>query len=224
MNSGIAARQAAAKIFVRAPKAMGEILDSSQTPPRVKIEASRELRATAIGTGDDNRPAASEMFIIKIDLTAGGGGVEHMKKKYSTPTILIPMHSRNWRHSQNSRSYLTRDSMNDGGKSVFARFVAESEKEQPPVTIPRGPLLRPIVPPSDSNSPPIERLLDFIVNRWRKPVIRVREICQFGPGPIRDRKSALALAETLVAHGWLSPNTTRRHDTREWRIVRGGQQ
>jgi hypothetical protein len=109
-------------------------------------------------------------------------------------------------------------------ESVFAKYVEESEKEQPPITIPRGPLLRPIVPSTDSKSPPIERLLDFLVNRWRKPAIRIREICQFGPGSIRDRKSAMALAEILVAHGWLAPNKTRRHDTREWQIIRGGQQ
>src|SRR4051794_37384142 len=115
--------------------------------------------------------------------------------------------------------------MSDGGKkSVFARYVAEPEKEQPPVTIPRGPLLQPIVPPSDSKSPPIERLLDFLVNRWRRPEIRIREICQFGPNPIRNRKNALALAETLAANGWLAPlPPTRQHNEKLWRIVRGGQ-
>ena len=112
----------------------------------------------------------------------------------------------------------------DGERSFFARYIDEPEKQRQVETIPRGPLLRPIVPPADSNSPPIERLLDFIVNRWPRPVIRVREICQFGPGSIRDRKSALALAEVLAANGWLAPIKTRRHDTRAWQIVRGGQQ
>jgi hypothetical protein len=80
VNSGAAARESAAQIFVRSPKAMGEILDSSHTSPRVKIEASRELRATAIGTGDDNRPAETERFVIRIDLTAGGGEVLDFNK------------------------------------------------------------------------------------------------------------------------------------------------
>src|SRR5882762_9285626 len=94
---------------------------------------------------------------------------------------------------------------NDDNKpSFFARYI-DGPKEQPPVTVPRGPLLQPIVPPADSNSPPIERLLDFIVNRWPKPAIRVREICQFGPGSIRDRKSAIALTEILAQNGWLAP-------------------
>jgi len=109
-------------------------------------------------------------------------------------------------------------------ESVFTRFIAEPGKEQLPVTIPRGPLLRPEVPTTDNNSTPAERLLDFVVNRWPRPTIRVREICQFGPGSIRDRKSAMALAEVLAANGWLAPIKTRRHDTHEWQIVRGGQQ
>jgi hypothetical protein len=108
-------------------------------------------------------------------------------------------------------------------RSVFSKYIAEgaSEKEQPPVTIPRGPLLRPIVPSTDYNSPPVERLLDFIVNRWPKPAIRVREICQFGPNPIRDRKSALALAEILAQNGWLKPlPPTHQYNEKIWRIVR----
>ena len=99
------------------------------------------------------------------------------------------------------------------------------EKERQVETIPRGPLLQPIVPPATPQSSPTEKLLDFIVNRWPRPVIRVREICQFGPGSIRSRTSAIATAETLVAHGWLAPTKkTRRHDTRAWQIIRGGQQ
>jgi hypothetical protein len=111
--------------------------------------------------------------------------------------------------------------------SLFERLQEKQpqlEKEQPPVTIPRGPLLQPIVPPANNNSPPIERLLDFLVNRWRRPEIRIREICQFGPGSIRDRKSALALAEVLAANGWLAPlPPTRRYDERRWQIIRGGE-
>jgi len=77
VRSGAAARESAAKIFVRAPKVMGTILDNEQASPRHRIEASRELRATAIGTGDDNCRAETEKFIIRIDLSASGGEVEH---------------------------------------------------------------------------------------------------------------------------------------------------
>ena len=102
--------------------------------------------------------------------------------------------------------------------------LQQPEKARQVKTIPRGPLLQPIVPPTDNNSPPIERLLDFLVNRWRRPEIRIREICQFGPGSIRDRKSAIALTEILAQNGWLAPlPPTRQHNEKLWRIVRGGQ-
>ena len=75
VRTGLAARESAAQIFVRAPKVMGKILDDEGASPRHRIEASRELRATAIGSGDAERPTDSERFIIRIDLTAGGGEV-----------------------------------------------------------------------------------------------------------------------------------------------------
>jgi hypothetical protein len=107
-------------------------------------------------------------------------------------------------------------------RSVFARYVdSPPEKDQPPVTIPREPLLGPVVPPADYGSPPIEKPLDFVVNRWRKPAIRLREVCKFGPGSIRtDRKNAIALAEALAANGWLVPTKGRQHNERMWLLVR----
>jgi hypothetical protein len=81
-------------------------------------------------------------------------------------------------------------------------------------------LLQPIVPPTDYKSPPVERLLDWLVNRWGKPTVSARDICRFGPKPLRDRKSAEVMAEILVEHGWLTPLKTHRYDRREWQIVR----
>jgi hypothetical protein len=111
--------------------------------------------------------------------------------------------------------------MSDG--SVFSRLIAEPEKRQqaPTETIPRGPLLQPIVPPADKDSPPTEKLLDFLINRWSKPAIRVRDILRFGPGSLRNRKSAITLAEALEVHGWLRPLATRQHNMKMWQIVRG---
>src|SRR5262245_36109015 len=94
-------------------------------------------------------------------------------------------------------------------------------KQEPPVTIPRGPLLQPIVPPSDHKSPPLEKTLDWLVNRWPKPTIRAREIHQFGPPAARNHKSAIAMAESLAESGWLRRIPTRRHNMREWEIIRG---
>jgi hypothetical protein len=112
---------------------------------------------------------------------------------------------------------------NDGnGASVFAKYIdSPTEKERPSEPeIPRGPLLRPIVPPTDHKSLPIEKCLDWLVNRWPKPAVRVRDILRFGPNPIRNRASAIATAEILAQRGWLSELPTRRHDAKMWAIIR----
>lgn len=100
----------------------------------------------------------------------------------------------------------------DDKPSFFSRYI-DAPKERPaePETIPRGPLLKPIVPPTDHRSPPIEKTLDWLVNRWPKPTVRVRDILRFGPNPIRNRTSAIATAEILAQRGWLSPS--QRADT-----------
>jgi hypothetical protein len=115
------------------------------------------------------------------------------------------------------------DAKHDGGEtSFFARYIdSPPKKERPPVTIPRGPLLQPIVPPTDGKSPPIEKLLDWLVNRWPGGTVSTRNIMQFGPGCLRDRKSAITTAGILVEHGWLHPLPTRQHRGRAWQIVRG---
>src|SRR5262245_25403457 len=108
-------------------------------------------------------------------------------------------------------------------KDIFERLAQQPGKERPVEleTIPRGPLLQPIVPPSDHRSPPIEKTLDWLVNRWPKSSVRARDFMRFGPNPIRDRKSAIATAEILATSGWLSELPTRRHDARMWAIIRG---
>jgi hypothetical protein len=113
--------------------------------------------------------------------------------------------------------------MNDGNEpSVFARYInAPKERPTEPATIPRGPLLRPIVPPTDYKSPPIEKCLDWLVNRWPKPTVRGREFLQFGPNTIRNRKAAAAMAKILVAQGWLKPLPTHQYNMKLWQVVRG---
>jgi hypothetical protein len=106
--------------------------------------------------------------------------------------------------------------------SIFSKYISEpeKEKERSEPAIPRGPLLQPVVPSTDYNSPPAAQLLDFIINRWPKPSVRVRDICRFGPGSTRDRKSAIALAEALAANGWLVPTKGRQHNEKIWTIIR----
>jgi hypothetical protein len=85
---------------------------------------------------------------------------------------------------------------------------------------------KPIEAPVDTGPKPAElpwpetaqRLLDWLQNRWGEPTISTRNICQFGPHLIRDRKSALANARILVEHGWLSPIRTHRSDRQVWRV------
>jgi hypothetical protein len=66
-----------------------------------------------------------------------------------------------------------------------------------------------------------QKLLDWVL-RWDKPTVRIRDIRIYGPGPLRNRKSAIDTAEVLVSHGWLVPTSSRkrRHDGRTWQIVR----
>lgn len=80
-------------------------------------------------------------------------------------------------------------------------------------------------PPSTEEPapPPIPlaagRLLAWIQNNWKKPVIRVRDICRFGPNSIRDRESASKMVEILVGGGWLVPAKPHRCDSKQWRIA-----
>ena len=73
--NGVAAREAAAKHFVKAPGIFDQIMTDAGTNPRHKIEAIKELRQTAIRENTERLPE-SERFIIKIDLSAGGGPIE----------------------------------------------------------------------------------------------------------------------------------------------------
>ena len=71
------------------------------------------------------------------------------------------------------------------------------------------------------NPSPIERLLDWLVNHWAKPTVTAREIYTFGPRSLRDKRTALSLAQTLVERGWLTPvDGHDRRDMHEWSIAR----
>ena len=95
------------------------------------------------------------------------------------------------------------------------------EKERQVETIPKGPLLQPIVPPTNYKSSPIERLLDWLVNRWPRPTICARDIYVYGPRCTRNLKSALNSTKILTENGWLTPVKSHRYDRHEWQIIRG---
>jgi hypothetical protein len=95
MLNGTATREAACRHFVKAPGILDQIMTDAYSNPRHKIEAIRELRQTAIG---DNIPTEGNRFIIKIDLTAGGGDVTTYNKSKKIdasdgdgPNNLIPL-------------------------------------------------------------------------------------------------------------------------------------
>jgi hypothetical protein len=77
VRNGAAAREAAQKHFVKAPTILDQIMTDTQSNARHKIEAIKELRATAAVGSNPDRPAESERFIITINL---GEHVEHYDK------------------------------------------------------------------------------------------------------------------------------------------------
>ena len=114
--------------------------------------------------------------------------------------------------------------MSDGKPSVFSKYVEHGpKKERPEPEIPRGPLLQPIVPPTDYKSPPIERLLDLT----HEPLGQTnrnsaRNIRQYGPRSLRDRKSAWGLGRNPGRERLARPPSNRTDTTEhEWQIIRG---
>ena len=94
------------------------------------------------------------------------------------------------------------------------------EKEQPdePEIVRRGP--QPIIPLAHRRSSPSEKLLDWIINHWAKPIVTARDIRAYGPNCTRDPTDVMSLTKTLVQYGWLIPVRAWRRDMKKWRIVR----
>jgi len=69
MLNGDAAREAAAKQFTKAPEVLGKILENERNSPKHRIDAARELRATA-SPGADRPGDTADRVIISINLGA----------------------------------------------------------------------------------------------------------------------------------------------------------
>jgi len=67
MLNGDSAREAAAKQFTKAPAVLGGILEDQGASPRHRIEAAKELRATA-RAGDERPGDTPDRVIISINL------------------------------------------------------------------------------------------------------------------------------------------------------------
>ena len=64
-------------------------------------------------------------------------------------------------------------------------------------------------------------LLDWLMNRWTKNSVTLRDVLVFGPGCVRDREVALSLMQTLVARRWVAEVKAHRYDMKRWGIARG---
>ena len=80
--NGAAAREAAAKHFVKGPGILDQIMTAAGANPKHQNRSDKELRATAaIGSSAEGRPE-SEKFIIQIDL--GGGRYPRLRQADKT--------------------------------------------------------------------------------------------------------------------------------------------
>jgi hypothetical protein len=66
----------------------------------------------------------------------------------------------------------------------------------------------------------LELLLDWLLNRWPKDLVTLRDIQAFGPGPVRNKDVALTLMQILSARGWVFPAEPHRYDMKRWEIPR----
>jgi hypothetical protein len=66
IRSGVAAQEAAAQEFFKAPGVLGGIMRDESNNPRHRIDAANSLRQAAIGA-DDKEKAATEKFSITLN-------------------------------------------------------------------------------------------------------------------------------------------------------------
>jgi hypothetical protein len=100
------------------------------------------------------------------------------------------------------------------------------DRGQPPAEAPPPEIIRmgpaaAIIPPAGPEAHPTEKLLDWLINRWTKPTVSLRELQRHGPNGSRDWESAMDQCNILTERGWLMRIETRRRDNRVWRILRG---
>jgi hypothetical protein len=74
VRNGTAARESAARHFVKMPTILAGIAENQASSPRHVIEAAKEIRAVAAGNSAD-RPSQTEKFVIQINL-----GADHIER------------------------------------------------------------------------------------------------------------------------------------------------
>ena len=68
VRNGTAARESAARHFVKMPDVLARIAENQASNPRHIIEAAKEIRQVAAGNSDDGPSQGNERFVITINL------------------------------------------------------------------------------------------------------------------------------------------------------------
>jgi hypothetical protein len=79
-------------------------------------------------------------------------------------------------------------------------------------------------PPKEKIEQPIDHLeilLEWLMSRWTKNTITLRDISAYGPYPIRKKEIITNLTQILAARGWLIPTKPRQYNAKRWEIARG---
>jgi hypothetical protein len=79
IRSGAAKREKAQQLVVKAPDILSNIMSDPAQSARHRVDAIKTLDAFAANGPGDAR-ASETVFLIKFDLTAGGGDVETIEK------------------------------------------------------------------------------------------------------------------------------------------------
>ena len=87
VRTGLAAKELAAKYFVAGPEIRNTIASAAESNPRHKIDALKELRATASGS-DGEGPSKGELFSIVINLGSDIG--DRIEKTFDMPKSTPP--------------------------------------------------------------------------------------------------------------------------------------
>ena len=73
-----------------------------------------------------------------------------------------------------------------------------------------------------------EALRNWLLTKWKEPLVSVRAVVTFGPNSIRDTATAKAAIKILGEHGWLvgagSATVDGKHVKEAWKIVKEGGQ
>ena len=176
-------------------------MTDAQSNPRHKIEAIKELRATAAIGGSADRPAETEHVrhsnrphrrrwrrrtekTINIDATNGDG-----------PDNVIPLEGK-----PDVDAMVTTD-------RVSLRGISMTRKKN-------GSKFEKIRIGKDT-----EKLRDWLVNHWAKPTISARDICHLWTQLHPRRENGHEPGEDSGRTGMARPPQRRRRDMREWQIV-----